>query len=339
MLRALLGPLLFLALGAAGCVGLHRLRLAIAPAHDMELLRIERLLEHADRVEALSVGSSHSLAIDFQAAGVPGYHVWTLGQDLFEVESQLRWLLPRLPALKTLVFAVSYGSFHRDNGACTDKERGMARRDFYASSPGYGRIADDSLEWFKGIMTSQLVTPDHWGDVLAALVKRWQGETPARRQYRNEMYADGRFGSPSAAVRDDAWLANEARTESLPRHMRLQQNMLDNSPDLPERAAACFGRILDLAEQHGLRVIFYTPPYHPAYVAGFDAATRQATLDTLAHFVATRGIEYHDYSQDEAFVGCSECFVNSDHLSPEGSRRFSTLRIRPLLAPEGADAR
>src|SRR5262245_13259672 len=131
MLRALAGPLLFLAFGTALGVGLHRWREGFAPAHEMERLRIERLLAQGDRIRALSVGSSHSLAIDFEALGLPGYHVWTLGQDLFEVETQLRWLLPRLSKLETLLFAVSFGSFHRDNGACTDVERGMARRDFY----------------------------------------------------------------------------------------------------------------------------------------------------------------------------------------------------------------
>ena len=94
-------------------------------------------------MRALSVGNSHSLAVDFNAMDVPGYHVWTRGQDLFEAEAQLRDLLPRLPNLEVVFFAVSYGSFRRDNGACDDEERGMVRSEWYASQPQLGMIGAD----------------------------------------------------------------------------------------------------------------------------------------------------------------------------------------------------
>ena len=332
MIRPLLGPVLFVVLGVALGVGLNDFREAVAPAHDMERLRFQRMLDHADKVRALAAGSSHSLAIDFKGVEVPGYHVWSLGQDFFELETQLRWLLPRLPALEVVLMDISWGSFHRDNGACTDPERGMARRKFYATSPGYGRIAGDAGEWFKGVMTSQLVTEDHWRDVFFTLIDKLQGKTRGQPQYRDMLHPDGRImGMTPGRPKTNEWLADEARHVSLPRHERLQANMLENNPHIEEQAMACFGRILDLIEERGLRLVVYIPPLHPAYIEGFDAETRDATLRNMQHFVDTRGVEFYDFSQDKAFIHHPEFFSNSDHLSAEGALRFSRARIRPLL--------
>ncbi len=344
MMRALFGPMLFIVLGVAMGYGLDRVRHELAPPEDIDLerVRIERLLQYSEIVNTLSVGNSHSLAVDLKALNesgggrndVRGYHVWTRGQDLFELEVQLRYLLPRLPEVDTLLFAVSYGSFHRDNGASTDAERGMVRSLWYASAPHYGMIGVDTGNYFKGLMTHGLVTPDHWLGAFDGLKKRLAGKEKPKRLYGELMKGDGQLEVVSAKSfrpRSHEELTREARDTVLPRHHRLQQNMAENNPDMEADAVACMKRIIELTQEQGVRVLFYTPPYHPAYASGFDSDTKSAMRAHMAQFVETLGIEYHDFSEDPEFTQDAANFVNSDHMSPVGSAAFSGRRLRPLL--------
>ncbi len=335
MLRPLLGSLLFVVIGVAIGVGLDAARQELSPRPEVEMeqVRRDRLLRYAGHMRALSVGNSHSLAVDFKAMDVPGYHVWARGQDLFEAEAQLHDLLPRLPNLEVVLFAVSYGSFRRDNGACDDEERGMVRSEWYASQPHLGLIGDDVENWFQGAMTRGLVVTDHWEPVLHALRKRLDGVERKPRLYRDLMTDDGQLvvAPGDFTPRSPEELDVDARDLVLPRHERLQENMLENSPDLEERAVACFERLVALLAEHEVRAIFYTPPYWPAYADGFDADTRRAMEAHMARFERELGVEYHDFGRDPVFVSDPANFVNSDHMSPVGARRFSRKRLLPLL--------
>lgn len=339
MIRPLLGPLLFVVLGIALGVGLDRFRHEFAPPEDidMERVRLERLLQYADNVQALSVGNSHSLAVDMKAIGIPGFHMWTRGQDLFEVESQLEYLLPRLPKLSTIFFTVSFASFHRDNGACTDPERGMVRSLWYASNPQLGMIGFDPTNYFKGLMTHGLVTADHWAPVVPAIKRRLAGHDKPNRKYLDMMSTDGQLsvtGSGKQPVRTDEWLVEEANTRTLPLHHRLQANMLENNPGLEADAVACMERIIALIGEYDARVIFFTPPYYPAYTAGVDEGTRLAMEAHMKRFVEEFGIEYHDFSRDRALTGDPANFVDSGHMSPLGAKRFGKGRLRGLVRGE-----
>ncbi|MDG2148066.1 MAG: hypothetical protein P8N09_00935 [Planctomycetota bacterium] len=336
MIRPLFGPILFVILGIALGVGLDQVRHTVAPPEDidMENVRRQRMLRYSDRIEVLSVGNSHSLAVDMKAMDVSGFHMWMRGQDLFEVESILSDLLPRLPKLDAVFFTVSFSSFHRDNGACTDAERGMVRSLFYASSPHLGMIGFDPINYFKGLMTHGLVTADHWQPVLRGLVRRMQGQEKPKRQYLDMMTADGQLsvgGSGDQPPRSHSWLVQEAATRTLPLHQRLQDNMLENNPNLESDAVACMERIIALLDQYHVRAIFFTPPYYPAYTQGVEPETREAMQAHMTRFVDEFGIEYHDFSRDPELTGDPANFVDSGHMSSLGAKRFSANRLKPLL--------
>jgi hypothetical protein len=326
-----LGPVAFLALGLALAVGLHSLRVSLAPPYDLEVLRINRFEAAAEELRCLSVGNSHSMSIDMEALGVPGYHVWSLGGDVFEVEAQLAQLLPRLPVLETVLMPLSYGSFHRDNGACDDPDRGMVRSLFYAKPPSYGMLPGDFSNYFKGRMRAGLVHEDHGRGLFFGL-QRWWNDLPLYQpQYPDVLSTDGRIMDLSAGPRSHEALVKGAAEIVLPRHHRLQENMLGNNPDMAEDATACVERIIERLRAAELRIIFYTPPYYPAYTEGFDSATRQSMERIVLGLQRDHGIEYHDFSRDEAFMEHPEWFANCDHLNVEGARRFSRWRMRPAM--------
>jgi hypothetical protein len=84
-----------------------------------EKYRIEQLLNKKDRINALAIGTSHNLALDFEKLGLDGYTIWQGGQDLFEMEYQLKSLVPLLKNLKIVFMNISYSKFQWDCGAVT----------------------------------------------------------------------------------------------------------------------------------------------------------------------------------------------------------------------------
>ncbi len=88
-----------------------------APRYPVEKFKIRQLLKNADTLEAVVVGNSHTLAIDMQALDYDGYCMAQGGNDVFEIEYQLRTLLPKLPHVNTVFYVVSYFMFHVDNAA------------------------------------------------------------------------------------------------------------------------------------------------------------------------------------------------------------------------------
>jgi hypothetical protein len=79
--------------------------------------KIVQLLNKADSIEAIAVGNSHSCAIDFNALGINGYRIAEGGNDISEVEYQVKSLIPLLPNLKTIFFNISYFSLYADNNS------------------------------------------------------------------------------------------------------------------------------------------------------------------------------------------------------------------------------
>lgn len=79
--------------------------------------RIGQLLQRAESLEVLVLGNSHTLAIDFNVLNVSAYNLAQGGNDLFEIEYQVKSLIPSLPKVHTVLCSMSYFMFNFDNGA------------------------------------------------------------------------------------------------------------------------------------------------------------------------------------------------------------------------------
>ena len=111
----LLSSLCFVSLGAVLMAALSAWSNAAAPVFPGARGRCALLDERRDEIEAIALGNSHGHSIDFEALGLEGFHLWTLGQDLFETEALLRTFAPRLPRLRAVLLPVGFGSFTTDN--------------------------------------------------------------------------------------------------------------------------------------------------------------------------------------------------------------------------------
>ena len=114
MKRFLLKSIIFLVIGSLIFIFLNILADTYDPQRDF---RITQLLDKRDSIDALAVVNSHTCAFDFNTLKISGYRIAQGGNDLFEVEYQLKTLVPLLPNLKMVFFNISYFSFFEDNSA------------------------------------------------------------------------------------------------------------------------------------------------------------------------------------------------------------------------------
>jgi hypothetical protein len=89
--------------------------------------RAASLLGNRERMEAVTLGNSHSDSINYSALGIERLSRALPAADLFGVERYAAYLNNELPALKTVFIAVSYYSFSWDNATIEPcRERRMA---------------------------------------------------------------------------------------------------------------------------------------------------------------------------------------------------------------------
>ena len=85
--------------------------------HPTSGYRIREAIKNSNNIEAIAVGNSHSVAIDFEELRLNGFRIAEGGNDIFETEYQIKSLVPKLSNLKIVLLNISYFTFHSDNAA------------------------------------------------------------------------------------------------------------------------------------------------------------------------------------------------------------------------------
>ncbi len=295
-------------------------------------LQVRQLQEQTDEIEALSVGNSHSLAIDFETLGQRGYHLWRPSGDLFEAHYQLEALLPSLPNVHTVYISTSYSLFRWDNGA--DPEREFIRQEMYsilpASAPLPGDLDNFMLGKFRSVFPfDYLIRADHWKNVFRGLLVRPDGPQQADRIRRE---TDGQTVSTRFAectlLRDEE-LAEAAEIDVATYQGRMS-TMAAGNTHLQRDTYRTAVELIRLLQERDIRVVFYTPPYYESYVELSDPAMIEEMKQIMSGLQQEYGVEYYDLSADEELISDSRLFLNSDHLNLCGARVFST-RLNELM--------
>ncbi|HEX7242280.1 MAG TPA: hypothetical protein VF263_18480 [Longimicrobiaceae bacterium] len=300
---------LFLALGLVPLGALYLVSESVSPVYADQKLRVRFLEESADSLEALAVGNSHNLAIDFDALGMRGFHIWQGGTDPFELEYQLRYLMPRVPRVRTVLIPASYFLFVSDNAALVTEDRSDLRRSFYAAQPQPRWIAGDFTHFLEA-HAAPVARPDHWLGVVKGLATGQRVGVPTERSYCRPVLLTADSLAKDAAKR-------------LELHRGLYTEMSQNHPRLADDAQAALARAVDGLRERGVRVVFFTPPYYHLYERGFDPRVRDDMRRRMAALASRPGVEWHDLSQDPALTRDPANFMDGDHLSCRGAAAFS----------------
>jgi hypothetical protein len=268
------------------------------------LHRIQAAYERADSIEILVLGNSHA-TYGIDTGLLPGKaHVLGLHwNDVFEVQHQVRVLLPRMPRLHTAIISLSYFSFHWDNAAGDVDYYLSSRRMFYAEQRLGPWIPGDFPNYVAG-KTYWLARPDNWQNVAEGL-RDGDGPDP------EEMFLQ---------TGEDLEQDSERRAA---RFMRSSAVMLERRNDLVDAAYDAVLETTRMLEDRGVRVILVTPPLYRSYELRVEESPIPAEMRALARrLVDEHGLVWIDGMRSDLSAS-PEFFMDADHLNDIGRARFT----------------
>jgi hypothetical protein len=282
--------------------------------------RMAHFRQHAPAIDAVSVGNSHSRAIDFDALGVRGTHLWMGGQDVFEAAYLARYAADAAANIRYVLFPVSPGFQQVDHAVVRSVDERSRRRELYARTPLRRPVAGDGSLWVSGRL-APVVREDHWKGVAARL----RGPRPPIRLTPHGL----RTERPRAPLTPDSMARYGAGRGSA--HRAAAEETVAVDPTTPRRVAAELDDLAGYLGARGVLLVLYTPPYHPGYLHEIPAAMMAETRSTTKRIVDRhRNVIWMDFSVHPAFSGRDELFMNADHLNREGARLLSD-RLRHCI--------
>jgi hypothetical protein len=290
---------------------------------------MDSLYENRQTIEAVTLGNSHSDALDYSVMGIEGQSMALAAADLFEVEKYALVLIDRLPRLKTVFIALSYYSFSRDNAQFQSLH---ARRvGFYSVAPIWSPIAGDTRNFLLGKADAythliSIARSDHWQGVWQGLLS---GSSPELFPY-DGVQTISEWGECSHYTAEQLE-AHAAETVS--RNVSSSQLMAAAHPGLDQEAFDALARTIEGLQSRGIQVILFTPPYYRIYNDYFE---EQGT-EILEYWGQATGmlqaiyqVKYYDFSRDAEIINYPELFYNSDHLSICGNKIFSQKLLEKM---------
>lgn len=286
------------------------------------------LFENAESIEALSVGSSHSGAIDFETLGENGFHFWRSSGDLYEVQYQLKSLLPYLPHLNKVYISVPYGFFLFDNSSRPEVTN-VRRREMYATLPSWSYIEGDGENFVRGkfhhiVPLDYIMRNDHGARVL------WSLLYGAKQNLIEEREGDGY----RSHHHNCDYITQEELTKHAVRrvkyHHLVQERAERYTPHLAEKSFQTTKDLIRFLHENQVDVVFYTPPYHEQYNALYDVATIRHMKKMMAQLQLSQEIQYYDFSTDASISIDHRLFRDSDHLNLCGAKAFSLKLLYAL---------
>jgi hypothetical protein len=296
---------------------------AVDPVYPEMRAKIALFRQRSGMIRAVSVGNSHTRALDFDALGQPGMHLYEGGQDVFEAAYLADYAARRAPRLKYVLLTASYGLERLDHAAVTSTDLTGIRRHTYARTAVPRFIRGDAELWLSSVF-SPIARRDHWSGVSLRLLGRHVPREPVR------LTRDGRDAEPPPRP-----FVPDTTLRNAPPRSGGDDESVVNDPTTPARAVAQLRRLADELQGRGVRLVLYTPPYHqtlPRYVLQRAPGTRRALAPLLRH----PNVVWMDFGDDPSFAHRDDLFRDSDHMNPAGARVFSTLLRRCLAAVEGS---
>lgn len=292
--------------------------------------RVEKLQARRDQIEAITLGNSHSDALDYSVLGIEGQSLAFAAADLFEVEKYAALMADELPNLKTVFIEISYYSFSRDNA--TFEPFRTRRIRYYSMVPTWSPIQGDIPNFVLGRLESythvmSVVRSDGWERVWAGLSNDVQTTDPFPFDGVETTTAWGNCSHYTAEQLEShaAEIANRNVTSS--------SQMAEVHQGLEQDAFDALARTIELLHSKGMRVILFTPTYYERYNEYFmeqGAFMYEDMIQRMNELQETHLVEYYDFSSDPDIAVHPELFYNSDHLGNCGHRVFSAKLLEAM---------
>jgi hypothetical protein len=305
----------------------------VAPLEDWRVehqQRIANLEARRERIEAITLGNSHSDAIDYSVLGLEGQSLAFAAADLFEVEQYAALMADELPNLKIVFVAISYYSFSRDNA--TFEPFRTRRIRFYSMVPTWSPIQKDLPNFWLGKLEAtthimSVVRSDSWQGVWRGLGSDAPPGDPFPYDGVRTVSAWGKCSHYTAAQLE--LHAGEIAS----RNVTSSSQMTTVHPGLEQDAYEALARMIERLQSRGIRVVLFTPTYYEKYNEYFMEQGSYLAKDTqqlVALLRQTYWVEYYNFSDDRGITNYPELFYNSDHLSECGRTVFSAKLLEAM---------
>jgi len=315
----------FVIVGVGLALALNWVGETLAPVHMQHKARMQQLLDRASEIEALAVGHSHNLAIDFDALGLNGFHLWIVGSDMFETRYLLNSIIPLLPNLKTVFIPVTPYTFLHDNSF--HPKGVIIRHVYYATTPTYRSflpVRNDFRNWVMGKLCG-IARHDHWQGVVESTFDRsFHGGNGPHQPSEARISKNGKIG-PSFE-NSMAGCAKTKRFDELQQYIRLSKKVYEEHPGLPETVYAALTDIAQMLGENGIRPVFYSAPVvhdFRAYLQREEGTVLELGKTYMERLEREFDIQYYDFFSDTLFANQPEYFHDEDHLNTLGANVFS----------------
>lgn len=317
---------LFVAGAAIALGGAYAASEAVDPVYPGMRAKMSLLRTRAAEIQVVTVGNSHSQAVDFRAMDMDGMHLWQGGQDAFEASYLGRYAAGEVPQLQYVLFAASYGLQRLDNRLLTSEDQSGRRRQMYARTSLLRPLPGDLEPWVTGKL-APVVRYDHWRGVVAR--PKHPRVTPSMRPDGSVQVHQGAPLTPDSLERLGARQGAGQRA--------LAAETLAADSTTPARVEAQLDALARLLHRRGAVLVLYTPPYHHTYLRERDPAVLNEMRRLLGN-VARRNPNavWLDFASHPAFARRDDLFRDSHHTNPIGARIFSVMLRRCLAALEGS---
>ncbi|MGB0521855.1 MAG: hypothetical protein ACPGJS_02785 [Flammeovirgaceae bacterium] len=301
---------------------LYLISATVEPVYPLLTQRYTQLLEQKDHIEFLTIGSSHSVAIDFEAMGIQGYHLWDFGEDLFESEYKTRYILNQLPQLKVVFLTLPYPIFVHDNAHSELGAMYNNRAKLHFISAEFDVIHGDLNSLFKGKL-APIARYDHWVFLPKHVFLNQDEITPVIETVSIEhLGTDGNMRGEVAGFTDAEQL-HEVAIEKLQNHLRYVAKTQALEAHIQEKTRTALIQLVELLKKRNIQLITYTPPFYESYLEHFPLQLHQSFQENLQILVRDHGLQHIDFSRSANFIHRPIYFQDGNHLSSDGARAFS----------------
>ena len=257
--------------------------------------------QHAEEVETLVLGSSHSLnGIIPRYLGENSFNLALPGQTLkYDAYLFFKWA-DRYKNLKLVILPISYFSFFMDHSEWI----GETYSKIYLKSPFHSDFSQFNLEMLE-------FKPLH------SKLYFWRTG--------NEEYVKERGWLPMY-LKDknlSTWNLEHKNMNEVKKHTAKSWEYVDNNYKL-------VSDIIYFCQKNDIKIVLTTIPQYKDYNTHLDKVQLRKMYELIGNLHSKFGVLYLDYLQDERF--CADDFTNPTHLSEIGAQKFTKILRNDLRA-------
>jgi len=312
--------------------------------------RLDQFYPVADRITAISLGSSHSRAIYFPSLGYNGYSFADDRGDIRTAVFKARHILPHTPNLKYALIPLSPGNLSYDRGIAfngNDPDLHMAIRNTPWPKQIWSLPFDEQyllmrshIFTFQTFKAANKLAKETVKNAMLAALGRNQGifRDPCRaRTNRSDFpHEFGIYNGYTREAMPAPCLQKAAETEAS-FHATQIGAILKRNGQIRAENAKMLEELAKSLGKKGIELIFFIPPLPDDYymAKGLRRLARQEKpfIEQLIRVRNIQFYDFHDLFPPDSYTSQNRYFSDGNHLTLAGAKTFSKVLGKAMREP------